>query len=170
MLTQLILQGTIGALAFSSLLLNEDRGGWRIASVALFVVWLVAGTTFLAQFRALGSWRALPVRTGETMLWGTAAGRLRPRGRISHAGQFSISTHRLRYRPGPLARLRGASAEEWPTESLQTVRVAPSNGRVFASGSAVVVETNSGELVTLVSTEPRAVADDFERALQQVNR
>jgi len=170
MLTQLILQGTVGALVFTSLLLNEDRAGWRIASVVLFVVWLVAVANVLVQFRALSSWRALPVRTGETMLWGTVAGRLRPGNRISHAGQFSMSTQRLRYRPGPFARLRGASAEEWLTEHLQTVSVTPGNGRVFASGRAIVVETHGGELVTLVSTEPRAVADDVERALQQAHR
>ena len=169
MLTQLILQGTIGALVFTSLLLNEDRGGWRIAAVVLFVVWLVAGATFLAQFRALGSWRALPVLAGEMMLWGTVAGRLHPGARMGQAGQFSLSTRRLRYLPGPFARLRGASGEEWPTGSLRTVSVTPGNGRVFASGRAVVVETISGDLVTLVSPEPRAVADDVERALQQAH-
>lgn len=167
MLTQLILQGSIGALVFSSLLLNEDRGGFRIASVVLFVVWLVAGTTYVAQFRALGSWRTLSVHPGEEMLWGTVASRIRPAGEVGFSGQFSVSTHRLRYRPGLIARLRGAPAEEWAAESLQAVTVTPGNGRAFASGRWVVVERVSGDPVTLLTREPRAVADDIERALTQ---
>lgn len=167
MLTQLILQGSIGVLVFSSLLFNQDRGGFRIASVVLFVVWIAAGTTYVAQFRALGSWRTLPVQPGEAMLWGTVAGRIRPQGGVGLGGQFSLSTHRFRYRPGLVARLRGASAEEWATESLEAVKVTPGNGRAFASGRWVAVETVAGDPVTLLTVEPRAVADDIEQALKQ---
>jgi hypothetical protein len=49
----LILQGSIGVLVFSSLLPSEDRGRFRIASVVLFVVRLITGTTQVAKFRAL---------------------------------------------------------------------------------------------------------------------
>jgi len=167
MLTQLILQGSIGVLVFSSLLFNQDRGGFRIASVVLFLVWIAAGTTYVAQFRALGSWRTLPVQPGETMLWGTVAGRIRPGGGVGLGGQFSMSTHRFRYRPGLVARLRGASAEEWATESLEAVKVTPGNGRAFASGRWVAVETVIGDPVTLLTVESRAVADDIEQALKQ---
>lgn len=169
MLTQLILQGSVGVLVFSSLLFNQDRGGFRIASVVLFVVWIAAGTTYVAQFRALGSWRTLPVQPGETMLWGTVAGRIRPGGGVGLGGQFSMSTHRFRYWPGLVARLRGASAEEWATESLRSVRVTPGNGRAFASGRWVAVETVAGDQVTLLTVEPRAVADDIEQALEQAH-
>jgi hypothetical protein len=170
MLTQLILQGSLGVLIFTSLLLNEDRGGFRIASVVLFVVWLVAGTTYVAQFRALGSWRTLPVHPGEEMLWGTVASRIRPKGGVGLSGQFSMSTQRFRYRPSLVARLRGAPAEEWATESLQGVTVTPGNGRAFASGRWVVVETDTGDPVTLLTGEPRAVAEDIEKALTRAHR
>ena len=159
------MQGAIGMLVFSSLFLNDELDAVHIASVVLFVVWLTAGVVVVAQFRALGSWRCLPVHAGEAMVWGTVASRIRPGGGVGFQGQFSMSTHRLRYKPGWVARLRGASAEEWDADSLQSVKVAPGNGRAFASGRWVVIETVAGDAITLLTAEPRAVADDIEHAL-----
>jgi len=121
----------------------------------------------IVQFRALGSWRSDPVRNDETILWGTSAVLVRPTGGLGHGGHFSLSTHRLRYTPGPVVRLRGATAQEWPADSLTGARVTPSTDRSWTSGRWAVIDRDGGDAVTLVSTEPRAVADEITHALTE---
>jgi hypothetical protein len=167
MLTQVTLQGVIGVLVFSPLVLDAFDDRFDVVRLVMLVVWLTAVVLFVAQFRALSSWRSLPVAAGEQMAWGTTATLIRPGGGLGYGGQFSLSTHRLRFVPGPVSHLRGATAEEWPVERLTAVRVTPGTGRALASGRWVVIDVEGADPVTLLSPEPRNVADDIDQVLAE---
>ncbi|WP_209559765.1 hypothetical protein [Frigoribacterium sp. PvP032] len=165
-LIQLVIQGALGILVFSPLLLGggDDTDVFRLW---LLAVWGASFVALVARFRSLGSWRADPVRGDETMLWGTSAVLVRPTGGVGYGGRFSLSTHRLRYTPGLIASLRGATPEEWPTRSLTGAHVTPSSGRAWPSAYWAVIGREHGNAIALVSTEPRAVATEIDRLIRE---
>lgn len=165
-LVQLVIQGALGVLVFSPLVFG-DGDDFDVVRLWLLVIWSAALVGLVVQFRALGSWRSDPVRDDETILWGTSAVLVLPTGGLGYGGRFSLSTHRLRYTPGPVARLRGATAQEWPARSITGARVTPSTGRAWTSGRWAVIDREGGDAITLVSTEPRAVADEVDHVIRE---
>lgn len=164
MTIQLAIQGTLFVLVSSLVLFDFGDRTFDAVRLVLAIVWLIALVFYALQFRTLGSWRSLPVGSDEEMLWGTLAVLARPSSGFGYGGQFSLSTRRLRFRPGPIARLRGATPAEWPTESFTAVRVTSGSSRVYAPGRWVVLERESEADVVLLSSEPRVVADDLDRS------
>ena len=165
-LLQLVIQGVLGVMVFSPPLFGGDDD-LDVVRLWLLALWATAFVALIVQFRALGSWRSDSVREDETILWGTSAVLVRPTGGLGHGGRFSLSNHRLRYTPGPVVRLRGATAQEWPADSLTGARVTPSTDRSWTSGRWAVIDREGGDAVTLVSTEPRAVADEIDQVVRE---
>jgi len=166
------LYGLLAALSVAQLAWHDESDGrdgiWfvRLAITGLFVL----SVAFLAlRLLAVTSWRRLPVRPDERLLWGTFAERVLPSGGAAYPGRLALSTTRLRYLPDPISRLRGAVAEEWPAAALHDVRVTPVDARRRRRGGRwVMVDVEGGDPITLMSAEAHLVADELFEALSVV--
>lgn len=131
-----------------------------LASSAVLVA--IVFVELVPRFHSFGSWRALPVEPGETMLWGTVASLILPTGGAGHGGRFALSTTRLRFLPGLASRLRGTGPAEWPVASIVSVEVSPVDGRRRLRGGAwVVIHIADADPVTVLTPEPHLVAAEL---------
>lgn len=146
----------------------ETRGhdGIWFVMLAFVVALATADAVLVVRLLAVTSWRRLPVRPDERLLWGTFAERVMPSGGAAYPGRLALSTTRLRYLPDPISRLRGAVAEEWPAAALHDVRVTPVDARRRRRGGRwVMVDVAGGDPITLMSAEAHLVADELFEAL-----
>ena len=165
-LWQLLLPVVLMGLYAPARLLDDDRTPGDLLLWGMLVCLAGLFITQLVEFRQVGAWRTLPVEPGERMLWGTSAAWILPTGGAGHPGSFALSDRRLRYVPGPTARLRGTAPAEWPVARLLSVAVSPVDHRRRLRGGAwVVIEIADADPVTVLTPEPHAVAAELHEQL-----
>ncbi|KQO81421.1 hypothetical protein ASF17_09480 [Frigoribacterium sp. Leaf263] len=165
-LWQLLVPVVLVALHLPIRLAGDRLTTGDVMVVGISVVALGLVIAQLAQFRAYGSWRSLPVEPGETLLWGTVAALILPTGGAGYGGRFVLSSRRLRYLPDLTSRLRGGQPTEWPVASIVGVEVSPVDHRRRLRGGAwVVLEIADADPVTILTPEPHAVAAEFHEHL-----
>jgi hypothetical protein len=165
-LWQLLLPVVVLGVNLPFRLVDDDRGPFDVFVIGSLLVLAALLVAQLVQFRAYGSWRSLPVESGETLLWGTVAALILPAGGAGYGGRFVLSSRRLRYLPDLTSRLRGAQPAEWPVASIVGVEVSPVDHRRRLRGGAwVVIEIADAGPVTVLTPEPHLVAAEFHEHL-----
>jgi len=168
LLGQAVLVGLLSILFLLQLIWRQEREGSWYVMLVLFIFYITLGSShIIGDLRALSGWRRLPVMPGETLLWGTLAQLISPKGG-AFQGTFALSTTRLRYQPRLLSRLRGAAEKEWPLDQLGAVRVTPVDARrKFRGGRWVELDVVDATTITILNAEQHLLADDLFEALRR---
>jgi len=168
LLRQAVLVGLLSILFLLQLIWRQEREGSWYVMLVLVVFYISLGPIrLIGDLRALSGWRRLPVMPGETLLWGTLAQLISPKGG-AFQGTFALSTTRLRYRPRLLSRLRGAAEQEWQLGQLGAVRVTPVDARrKYRGGRWVELDVIDATTITILNAEQHLVADDLFEALRR---